>query len=59
MGQWGIAPSEFMQMSPTEFWLVYDAKLPPKMYGRMSEEEAERLVKMMEDKGGEEWQVQK
>lgn len=46
-------------MSPTEFWLVYDAKLPPKMYGRMTEEEAERLVKMMEDKGGEEWQAQK
>ncbi len=56
VGTWGIAPSEFMKMCPAEFWLVYDAKLPPKMYGRMSESEAEELLELMNEKGGEEWQ---
>jgi hypothetical protein len=58
VGVWGIAPSEFLKMSPTEFWLIYDAKLPPKMYGKMTENEVERLVQMMEERGGEEWQAQ-
>ena len=50
-----MAPSEFWELSPTEFWIIYEAKLPPKMYGKMSEAEAERLIKMMETKGGDEW----
>ena len=44
-------------MSPTEFWLVYAAKKPPKMYGRLSEEEAERLEKFL-DEEQEKWQKQ-
>ena len=58
VGSWSMAPSEFWELSPTEFWIIYNAKLPPKMYGKMPESEAERLVKMMEDRGGEEWQQQ-
>ena len=50
-----MAPSEFWELSPTEFWMIYNAKSPPKMYGKMSEDEAERLVQMMEEKGGDEW----
>ena len=56
VGSWLMAPSEFWELSPTEFWIIYEAKLPPKTYGKMSESEAERLVKMMENTGGEEWQ---
>tara|TARA_R110000765_G_scaffold140594_1_gene241154 strand:+ start:330 stop:512 length:183 start_codon:yes stop_codon:yes gene_type:complete len=55
VGSWLMAPSEFWELSPTEFWIIYEAKLPPKMYGKMSEAEAERLIKMMETKGGDEW----
>ena len=58
VGTWGIAPSEFWGMCPAEFWLVHESKIPPKTYGKMSESEAERLVKMMENVGGDEWQQQ-
>lgn len=27
---WGIAPSEFLQMTPREFWLICDAKVGDK-----------------------------
>jgi len=26
MGVWGIPPSEYRNMTPAEFWLIYDAK---------------------------------
>jgi hypothetical protein len=58
VGNWLMAPSEFWELSPTEFWLIYEAKIPPKTYGKMSESEAERLIKMMDMEGGEEWQQQ-
>jgi hypothetical protein len=53
-----MSPRDFWELSPTEFWIIYNGKLPPKMYGNMSEVEAERLVEMMEEQGGEEWQQQ-
>lgn len=53
-----MAPSEFWELSPTEFWIIYNGKLPPKMYGKMTEAEAESLVQMMKERGGEEWQHQ-
>ena len=52
-----MAPSEFWELTPHEFWIIHKAKLPPKMYGKMSESEADRLLKMM-DNAGEEWQTQ-
>ena len=58
VGSWSMAPSEFWELSPTEFWIIYNGKLPPKMYGKMSESEAEELLALMNEKGGEEWQQQ-
>lgn len=58
VGSWAMSPRDFWDLSPTEFWIIYEAKLPPKQYGKMSESEAERLVKLMETNGGEEWRPQ-
>jgi hypothetical protein len=57
VGNWEIAPSEFWLMCPVEFWLVYAAKKPPKMYGRLSEDEVERLTDFL-DEEQEKWQAQ-
>ena len=43
-------------MSPTEFWLIYEAKLPPKNIGGMPENQTERLTEMLEE-AEEKWQV--
>lgn len=58
VGSWSISPKDFWELSPTEFWIIYEAKLPPKFYGKMSESEAERLVRMMESEGGKAWTQQ-
>jgi len=42
-------------MSPTEFWLIYEAKLPPKTIGGMSEEHTDILTEMLEE-AEEKWQ---
>jgi hypothetical protein len=39
-------------MSPTEFWLLYDAKTPPKMYGKLTEDEAEELLRFLDEAQG-------
>ena len=44
-----MAPSEFWELSPTEFWLIYEAKLPPKNIGGMTENHTERLTEMLEE----------
>jgi len=54
VGGWGIAPSEFWRMTPSEFWLIYDAKTPPVMYGRLTEDEADELLKLL-DEAQSEW----
>jgi len=43
-------------MSPTEFWLIYEAKLPPKNIGGMSEDQTERLTEMLEE-AEQKWQA--
>ena len=59
VGSWQMAPSEFWELSPTEFWIIYSAKLPPKTFGKMSESDADRLIKMVDkDQGGKEWRHQ-
>jgi len=52
-----VSPSDFWEMSPTEFWLIYEAKLPPKNIGGMSEEQADTLTEMLEE-AEHEWQKQ-
>lgn len=54
---WGIQPSEFYAMSPTEFWLIYETKLPPKNIGGMSEEHVDQLTEMLEE-AEQKWQAQ-
>ncbi len=52
-----MAPSEFYDMSPTEFWLVYEAKIPPKKIGGMSENHVDELTEMLEE-AEQKWQAQ-
>lgn len=56
VGHWGIQPREFWDMCPDEFWLIHAAKKPPKMYGRLSEDEVERLESFL-DEEQEKWQA--
>ena len=44
-----MAPSEFWELSPTEFWHIHAAKLPPKMYGKLTEYEVDRLEQMLDE----------
>ena len=44
-------------MSPTEFWLIYESKIPPKNIGGMSENQTERLTEMLEE-AEEKWQAE-
>lgn len=50
---WGLQPSEFWQMSPTEWWLVYEAKRPRDVEldyaGTLTEEAALELYDMLEN----------
>lgn len=48
---WGLSPAEFWRMSPTEFWWFVEAKMEVKMYGNLSEDDAEDLYQMMQEKG--------
>ena len=50
-----MAPSEFWAITPTEFWLIYAAKKPPKMYGKLSEDEVEMLERFL-DEEQDKWQ---
>lgn len=34
-------------MQPAEFWLIYEGRKPPKMYGSMTEAEVEDLYEWM------------
>lgn len=34
-----MAPSEFWNLTPTEFYWILDAKQPVKMFGKMTEHE--------------------
>lgn len=52
-----MAPSEFWELSPTEFWLIYEAKIPPKKIGGMSEEQTDTLTDMLEE-AEQAWQAQ-
>jgi hypothetical protein len=49
VGIWGIAPSEFWQMTLAEWWLVYDAKIGERHYGTMRESEVEELYQDLQD----------
>jgi len=46
-----LSPAEFWRMSPTEFWWFIEAKMEVKMYGNLSEDDAEGLYQMMQEKG--------
>lgn len=37
-------------MSPTEFWWYIEAKMGVKMYGNLTEDEAEGLYEMIKDR---------
>lgn len=39
-----MPPSEFWGMTPSEVWLIIDAKLPEKKYGNLTATEYEKLV---------------
>ena len=54
VGIWSVPLSDFWQMTPSEFWLIHDAK-SPKKYGRLREDEAERLLENLEQ-AEDEWQ---
>jgi hypothetical protein len=38
-----MRPEDFWSLTPTEFWWLFDAKLPVKMYGSMTEYEVRYL----------------
>jgi hypothetical protein len=40
-------------MSPSELWWYVEAKLPPRMYGSMTEEQVAALYEEMKDAGFE------
>jgi len=52
-----MAPSEFWELSPTEFWLIYESKLPPKKIGGMSVEQVDELTEMLEE-AEDKWEAQ-
>jgi hypothetical protein len=45
---WGIAPSEFWEMSPEEWWLIYEMKRPPdkanELAGGLTEDDCAELM---------------
>jgi hypothetical protein len=45
VGQWGISSVDFKQMHPAEFWLLLEAKQPPKMIGSITADEMSQLYK--------------
>lgn len=50
VGQWGMSSADFRQMHPAEFWLLLEAKQPPKMIGSITESE---MAQLYEDTYGE------
>lgn len=38
-----MSPRDFWRLSPLEFWWLFDARRPGKMYGSMQESEVEEL----------------
>lgn len=40
-----MQPSEFWQLTPTEFYWILDAKKPVEMYGRMTEFEVDEIYR--------------
>jgi hypothetical protein len=44
---WGIAPGEFWNMQPSEWWLLYDVKVGGPKYGRLTEEQVDELYRML------------
>ena len=50
---------DFLDMTPTEFWHIWNAKLPEKTFGKnkLTETEADNLLELL-DKAQEEWQAQ-
>ena len=52
-----MAPGEFWELSPTEFWLIHEAKTPVKKTGGMTDEEIENLNDLFEEAEAK-WQSQ-
>jgi hypothetical protein len=58
VGLWSIQPSEFWDMSPQEWWWVYDARVGEPKYGKMTLTEVEELYHMLEDyEDGRNWRT--
>ena len=51
MISWELRPDEFWRMSPQEFWWYVEAKMGVKMYGSLTEDDAESLYQLMQEKG--------
>ena len=49
---WGIQPSEFWQMSPAEWWLIYESKRPRDKEldyaGSLTDDNCAELMDMLE-----------
>ncbi|MGE0602233.1 MAG: phage tail assembly chaperone [Xanthobacteraceae bacterium] len=43
MGGFGLSPSEFWRLHPTEFWWLVDSRKPAKRYGSMTEDQVAEL----------------
>jgi len=52
-----MAPSEFWELSPTEFWLIYEAKTPVERIGGMVEDKTDILTEMLEE-AEQAWEAQ-
>lgn len=46
---WEMDPDVFFNMSPNEFFLIYDRRKPPEMVGKMRKDTFDNLVEMLEN----------
>ena len=46
-----MSPGEFWHLSPTAVWWFIEVKMGVKTYGNLSEDDAEELYEMMQDRG--------
>lgn len=44
-----MRPADFWELSPGEFFLIYDARKPPEMIGKMRKDTFDNLVGMLEN----------
>ena len=44
-----MRPTDFWELSPAEFFLIYDERKPPEMVGKMRKDTFDNLVEMLEN----------